>query len=174
LLEEPPTISRIGGVMTLELSSPAFAHDEPIPERYTCDGANLSPPLTWSGVPDDTLSLALIVDDPDAPDPKAPTRTYVHWLLYDIAPSTPGLEEGQTTPPTGAREGLNDWKKRGYGGPCPPVGRHRYVFKLYALDAMLGDLGAPTKGQLEQAMRDHVIARAELVGTYERVTAGRT
>jgi Raf kinase inhibitor-like YbhB/YbcL family protein len=134
----------------------------------------MSPPLTWSGVQDDTLSLALIVDDPDAPDPKAPTHTYVHWLLYDIAPTTPGVKEGQTTPPTGAREGLNDWKKRGYGGPCPPVGRHRYVFKLYALDAMLGDLGAPTKDQLERAMREHVIARAELVGTYERVAAGRT
>jgi Raf kinase inhibitor-like YbhB/YbcL family protein len=160
--------------MALELSSPAFAHDEQIPERFTCDGANVSPPLTWRGVPEDTISLVLIVDDPDAPDPKAPTHTYVHWLLYDIPPSTPGLEEHQATPPTGAREGLNDWRKRGYGGPCPPVGRHRYVFKLYALDAMLGDLGARRKDRLEKAMRDHVIEQAQLVGTYERVTAGRT
>jgi Raf kinase inhibitor-like YbhB/YbcL family protein len=159
--------------MALELTSPAFAHDEPIPERYTCDGANVSPPLMWSGVPDEAISLALIVDDPDAPDPAAPTHTHVHWLLYDISPTTPGLKEDQTTPPTGAREGLNGWRKRGYGAPCPPVGRHRYVIKLYALDAMLGDLGAPSKDRLQQAMRDHVIAQAELVGTYERVTAGR-
>jgi Raf kinase inhibitor-like YbhB/YbcL family protein len=160
--------------MTLELHSPAFGHEEQILDKYTCDGANVSPPLTWSGVPDDTISLVLIVDDPDAPDPKAPTHTHVHWLLYDITPTTPGLKDDQATPPTGAREGLNGWKKRGYGGPCPPVGKHRYVFKLYALDAMLGDLGAPRKERLEQAMRDHVIAQAELIGTYERVTAGRT
>ena len=160
--------------MTFALSSPAFAHDEPIPEQYTCDGANASPPLKWSDVPYHAKSLVLIVDDPDAPDPRAPTHTHVHWMLYDIAPTTPGLKEGQATPPSGAREGLNGWKSRGYGGPCPPVGRHRYFFKLYALDVVLGDLGTPTKEKLEQAMRDHVIDQAELVGTYERVTAART
>jgi len=160
--------------MSLQLTSPAFAHDEEIPEAYTCDGTNVSPSLMWSGVPDDAVSLVLIVDDPDAPDPKAPTHTYVHWVVYDISPTTPGLKEAQTTPPTGAREGLNGWKQRGYGGPCPPTGRHRYFFKLYALDTMLDDLGAPTKEDVERAMRDHVIDQAELVGTYERVTVART
>lgn len=125
-------------------------------------------------MPDDAISLALIVDDPDAPDPRSPTHTHVHWVLYDITPTTPGLAEAQTTPPSGARNGLNSWKQRGYGGPCPPVGKHRYFFKLYALDAMLGDLGSATKDAVEQGMRDHVIEQAELVGTYERVTAGRT
>jgi Raf kinase inhibitor-like YbhB/YbcL family protein len=160
--------------VSLELRSPAFANNQEIPEVYTCEGANVSPPLVWSGVPDDAISLVLIVDDPDAPDPRAPTRTYVHWVLYDMTPTTPGLKEAQTTPPTGARQGLNDWKQRGYGGPCPPVGRHRYFFKLYALDTMLGELRSPTKDVVEQAMRPHVLAQAELVGTYERVTVAKS
>lgn len=161
------------GAMSLSLSSSAFAHRGEIPDAHTCDGANAPPPLQWSGAPAGARSLALIVDDPDAPDPKAPTHTHDHWLLYDIPPSVAGLSSGQATP-SGAREGLNSWKRRGYGGPCPPVGRHRYFFKLYALDAMLGDLGTPTKKDLEQAMQGHVLEQAELVGTYERVTAGRT
>src|SRR5215212_7134702 len=165
--EEPTRSSEFEVAMTLELSSPAFAHDEPIPERYTCDGANVSPPLMWSGVPDDTISLALIVDDPDAPDPKAPTHTYVHWVLYDIPPTTTAL--GPDDPlPAGAREGVNDWKRTGYGGPCPPIGRHRYFFKLYALDTTLPDLDSPTKAELEKAMQGHVLASAELIGTYQK------
>jgi Raf kinase inhibitor-like YbhB/YbcL family protein len=155
--------------MALKLESRAFAHNGPIPADHTCDGANTPPPLEWSGIPDGTKSLALIVDDPDAPDPKAPKRTYVHWVLYDIPPTARGLSGG--TAPPGAREGRNDFGKRGYGGPCPPVGRHRYVFKVYALDATLGDLGAPTKDALERAMRDHVLEHAELVGMYERAMA---
>jgi Raf kinase inhibitor-like YbhB/YbcL family protein len=159
--------------MSLTLTSPAFSHQGDISEAHTCDGANTSPPLRWSGVPSSARSLVLIVDDPDAPDPKAPTHTHVHWVLYDIATSTKELASGQSTPPKGAREGLNSWKKRGYGGPCPPVGKHRYFFKLYALDTVVGDLGAPTKDSLEQAMRGHVLDQAELVGTYERVTASK-
>ena len=159
--------------MSLTLTSPAFSQRGEIPETHTCEGANTSPPLRWSGAPSNARSLVLIVDDPDAPDPKAPTHTHVHWVLYDIATSTTELASGQVTPPKGARDGLNSWKKPGYGGPCPPVGKHRYFFKLYALDALLGDLGAPTKDSLEQAMRDHVLDRAELVGTYERATASK-
>src|SRR5213078_4602232 len=118
----------------------------------------LSPPLAWSGVPEGAKSLALIVDDPDAPDPRAPRMTWVHWVLYDLPPGAKGLAEGAAAGglPPGTREGRNDWKKTGYGGPCPPVGRHRYFFKLYALDSMLGDLGTPTKAKLEQTMKNHV------------------
>ena len=156
--------------MALKLASSAFSQNGPIPSDHTCDGANTPPPLAWSGVPNGTKSLALIVDDPDAPDPKAPKRTYVHWVLYDIPPTASGLA-AEGAPPAGAREGRNDFGKRGYGGPCPPVGRHRYFFKLYALDATLGDLGAPKKDVLERAMRDHVLDHAELIGTYERAMA---
>ena len=158
--------------MPLSLSSPAFPHHGEIPETHTCDGANTHPPLAWSGLPAGTRSLVLIVDDPDAPDPRAPTHTHVHWVLYDLPPSVAEIPSGQGIP-TGAREGLNSWKRRGYGGPCPPTGRHRYFFKLYALDAMLGDVGAATKDHVEQAMRGHVVEQAELVGTYQRVTASR-
>lgn len=153
--------------MPLSISSSAFPHSGSIPEIHTCDGVDTAPPLKWGGVPDSTKSLVLIVDDPDAPDPKAPTRTYVHWVLYDIPPTTDGLTESGAAP-SGARNGLNDWKNTGYGGPCPPIGRHRYFFKLYALDTMLGDLGTPTKDIVERAMSGHVLAQAELVGTYQR------
>ena len=156
--------------MSLSLSSPEFSHNGGIPGAYTCDGADIAPPLEWNGAPAGTKSFALIVDDPDAPDPKAPKVTYVHWVLYDIPASTARLEKGGV--PQGARQGVNDWKKAKYGGPCPPIGRHRYFFKLYALDATLGDLGSPTKGKLETAMRGHVLAQAELVGTYERAKVG--
>jgi hypothetical protein len=137
---------------------------------YTCDGEDVSPPLAWSDVPPNAKSLALIVDDPDAPDPKAPKTTWVHWVLYDLPPHDGSLPEGVTSAdlPPGAREGLNDWKRTGYGGPCPPIGRHRYFFKLYALDTVLPDLGHPTKAALEKAMKGHVIAQAELIGTYGR------
>ncbi len=130
----------------------------------------MSPPLEWSGAPAGTRSFALIVDDPDAPDPKAPKTTWVHWVLYDIPAGATGLPAGVDSKslPPGTREGLNDWKRTGYGGPCPPVGRHRYFHKLYALDTVLGDLGRPTKAKLEAAMKGHVLAQAELVGRYQR------
>jgi len=160
--------------MTLKLSSPAFPNNGQIPETHTCDGANTPPPLKWSGLPAAAKSLALIVDDPDAPDPKAATHTHVHWVLYDVPPSTTGLPVGESAPPPGTREGLNDWKQRGYGGPCPPSGRHRYFFKLYALDTVLGDVRPPTKHGVEQAMEGHVLEHAELVGTYERAGGSAT
>ena len=156
--------------MAMELRSSAFVHDGEINSRYTCDGRDLSPPLSWTGVPDGTKSLALIVDDPDAPDPKAPRRVYVHWVLYNVPPQAPGLAEAVATAhlPAGTREGLNDWGRTGYGGPCPPIGRHRYFHKLYALDTVLPDLKRPTKAQLLAALDGHVLAQAELIGTYQR------
>jgi Raf kinase inhibitor-like YbhB/YbcL family protein len=109
------------------------------------------------------------VDDPDAPDPKAPKMTYVHWVLYDMPPNVTSLAEGGSkSPPVGSREGLNDWKKAGWGGPCPPIGRHRYFFRLYALDSELGNLGSPTKAAVEKAMEGHIIAQAQLMGTYQK------
>src|SRR5881275_360999 len=131
--------------MSLQLRSSAFDHNGSIPREHTCDDKDVAPPLEWSGAPGGTKSFALIVDDPDAPDPKAPKMTYVHWVLYDIPPSVTSVGGGAAATPSGAHEGLNDWKRRGYGGPCPPIGRHRYFFKLYALDTLLGDLGLPTK-----------------------------
>ena len=156
--------------MTLIIASPAFSHNKEIPKRYTCDGDNISPALEWSGLPQGTESVALIVDDPDAPDPAAPKMTWVHWVLYNIPPDAPGLTEGVRPGdlPEGTKEGLNDWKRTGYGGPCPPIGRHRYFHKLYALDVVLPDLSKPTKGELERAMKGHILSQAELVGTYQR------
>lgn len=156
--------------MTLMLKSVAFRHLDEIPSRYTCQGENVSPPLAWDGIPQGTQSLALIIDDPDAPDPEAPKMTWVHWVLYNLPPRTCELAEGVSASdlPKGTLEGLNDWKQPGYGGPCPPIGRHRYFHKLYALDVGLPDLGLPTKTELEKAMEGHVIARAEWVGTYRK------
>jgi len=155
--------------MTLTLTAPAFAYNGAMPARLTCDGRDLSPELRWSGLPAGTQSLALIVDDPDAPDPAAPRMTWVHWVLYNIAPTATGLAEAVAPGalPAGTRQGLNDWGRTGYGGPCPPIGRHRYFHKLYALDTVLPDLGKPTKAALEQAMKSHVLASTELVGTYQ-------
>jgi Raf kinase inhibitor-like YbhB/YbcL family protein len=154
--------------MSLTLMSPAFTHQGHIPTSYTCEGDDLSPPLSWSGVPQNTKSFVLIVDDPDAPDPKAPKMTWVHWVLYNIPASATELSEGTTKLPAGTREGLNDWKRTGYGGPCPPIGRHRYFHKLYALDTVLPDLGRATKADVEKAMKGHVLAHAELIGTYQK------
>jgi Raf kinase inhibitor-like YbhB/YbcL family protein len=156
--------------MALELSSPAFASGGEIPALHTCEGKDLSPALAWRHVPREAASLALIVDDPDAPDPRAPKRTWVHWVLYDLPPTSTGLPEAvkSTALPPGTREGINDWRRTGYGGPCPPIGRHRYFFKLYALDVALGDLGLPGKAALEAAIHGHVLASAELMGTYEK------
>ena len=153
----------------MELDSSAFAPGGEIPRRHTCEGEDLAPPLQWTGVPERAASLVLIVDDPDAPDPAAPQRTWVHWVLYDMPPAASGLPEGGLPLPAGAREGLNDWNRRGYGGPCPPVGRHRYFFKLYALDKVLPALPRPTKAAVEEAMRGHVLAQAELLGTYKKL-----
>jgi hypothetical protein len=152
----------------MQISSSAFSNTAPIPLKYTCDGQDTSPPLSWSGMPAGTRSLVLIVDDPDAPDPAAPRMTWVHWLLYNLPPTSQGLSEGVRQLPAGAGEGVNDWGRTGYGGPCPPIGRHRYFHKLYALDITLPDLGRPTKAALEKAMRGHVLAHDELVGTYQR------
>ncbi|MFO1424426.1 MAG: YbhB/YbcL family Raf kinase inhibitor-like protein [Candidatus Competibacteraceae bacterium] len=156
--------------MPLTLTSPAFTHNGAMPARLTCDGRDLSPELRWSGLPAETKSLALIVDDPDAPDPAAPRMTWVHWVLYNIPPTATGLAEAVTPGdlPAETRQGLNDWGRPNYGGPCPPMGRHRYFHKLYALDTVLPDLGKPTKAALEKAMKGHVLASTELVGTYQR------
>jgi len=156
--------------MSLTITSSAFRHNGEIPARYTCDGDDVSPSLSWTGVPAGAKSMVLIVDDPDAPDPKAPKMTWVHWVLYNIPPGTTSLSEGVAAKdfPKGTLEGVNDWKRTGYGGPCPPVGRHRYFHKLYALDTVLPDLGRPTKAKLEKAMHGHILAQAELIGGYQR------
>jgi len=154
----------------MKLSSSAFTQDADIPALYTCEGRDQSPPLAWSGVPAGTRSLALIVDDPDAPDPAAPKRIWVHWVLYNIPPETTGLGAGvpRANLPAGTREGLNDWQREGYGGPCPPIGRHRYFHKLYALDTVLPVLHPATKATLEKAMQGHILAQDELVGYYRK------
>lgn len=158
-----------GSPMAFVLES-VFARHEAIPHRYTCEGDDVSPPLVWTGAPDGTRVFALIVDDPDAPDPRAPMTTWVHWVLYDIPGETSRLEEGVRPQdlPRGAREGRNDWQRTGYDGPCPPIGRHRYFFKLFALDKPLGDLGYLDARELQQAMAPHVLARTDLVGTYRK------
>ena len=153
--------------MTLKIESAAFAPGGEIPVRYTGEGEDVSPPLSWSGVPANTKCLVLIVDDPDAPDPAAPKMVWVHWLLYNIPPSVTGLSEGVKSLPAGTGEGLNDWKRTGYGGPLPPIGRHRYFFKLHALDETLKLAGTPTKADLVKAMQGHILAEATLIGTYQ-------
>jgi hypothetical protein len=159
--------------MTLSLKSPAFSHLGEMPKRYTCEGSDVSPPLAWSGVPEGTESVALVVDDPDAPDPKAPKMTWVHWVLYNLPPTAGALPEAvapEALPP-GTQQGFNDWNRPGYGGPCPPIGRHRYFHKLYALDTVITGLKSPTKAELVRAMEGHVLAETELIGTYQK--AGR-
>ena len=156
--------------MSLTLTSTAFRHNGEILSRYGCDGEDISPPLVWSGVLSEAKSLVLIVDDPDAPDPKAPKMTWVHWVLYNIPPTATGLPEAVAAKslPKGTLEGVNDWKRTGYGGPCPPIGRHRYFHKLYALDTVLSDMNQPTKTKVENAMQGHILSQAEIVGTYQR------
>ncbi len=153
--------------MTLMIRSTAFQHMGAIPTQFTCEGTDKSPPLSWSGVPSAAKSLALIVDDPDAPDPKAPKMVYVHWVVYNIPAADGSIGEGATLP-SDVVQGINDWNREGYGGPCPPIGRHRYFFKLYALNTTLSDLGAATKPELEAAMQGHIIDQTELIGTYEK------
>lgn len=153
--------------MTLRITSSSFEHETDIPPKHTCEGADVSPALAWAGVPVGAKSLALIVDDPDAPDPRAPKTTWVHWVVFGIPPTVSMLGEGGTLP-AGAHEGLNDWKTAGYRGPCPPIGRHRYFHKLYALDTVLSDLGQPDKAALERAMKGHILAQGTLIGMYAK------
>ena len=156
--------------MTLTLQSAAIRDGGEIPTKYTCEGADISPPLAWNGVPEGTRSLVLIVDDPDAPDPRAPRMTWVHWVVYNIPSDAGGLAEGtaSATLPPGTEQGLNDWKRGTYGGPCPPIGRHRYFHKLYAVDTVLTFKSKPTKAEIETALEGHVIEQTELIGTYEK------
>jgi Raf kinase inhibitor-like YbhB/YbcL family protein len=155
------------GKGTMQLTSSAFSEGAAIPAKHTCDSKNVSPPLKWSGVPPGTKSLALIVDDPDAP-----MGTWVHWVLYDLAPTTSELPEDMPKSQFvagGARQGLNDFRHLGYGGPCPPPGKpHRYFFKLYALDTVLDLKPGATKKQVETAMEKHILAEGQLMGTYQR------
>jgi Raf kinase inhibitor-like YbhB/YbcL family protein len=154
----------------MNLSSTAFPDNGPIPALHTCEGRDISPPLQWAAWPEGTRSLVLIVDDPDAPDPAAPKMTWVHWVLYNLPPTAAGLPEAVSSAalPAGTREGLNDWKRTGYGGPCPPIGRHRYFHKLYALDVVLPDLGRASKADVEKAMQGHILSTATLLGTYQK------
>lgn len=150
------------------LKSSAFKNGGEIPVRYTCQGDDISPPLSWSDIPEGTRSLVLIIQDPDAPDPAAPERTWVHWVLYNIPPTVNELPEGMPTLPESTLEGINDWERKGYGGPCPPVGRHRYFHILYALDITVRELDYPDRQQLWQMIADNVLAEAQLVGTYKK------
>ncbi|MFN2431872.1 MAG: YbhB/YbcL family Raf kinase inhibitor-like protein [Gemmatimonadota bacterium] len=160
--------------MPLSLMCTQFAHGDEIPARYTCEGEDVSPPLAWMGAPAGTKSFALIVDDPDAPDPANPQRTWVHWVLYNVPHDVDDLPEAmqpRALPPN-AREGLNDWERTGWGGPCPPIGRHRYFFKLYALSSFIPDLPDLTAGEVESAMEGRVLEQAELIGTYQKKKKG--
>jgi Raf kinase inhibitor-like YbhB/YbcL family protein len=158
--------------MALKITSPAFQPGGSIPSRYTCEGQDVSPPLAWSGPAPTTKTFALIVDDPDAPDPAKPQRVYVHWVVYNLPATAAALPENASKKglPKGAVQGKNDWGKTEYGGPCPPIGRHRYFFKLYALDTEL-TLSSPTKADLERAMKGHVVDSGELIGTYQKAAA---
>lgn len=153
----------------MKITSQAFRDKSEIPRDYTCDGRDISPALEWHDIPDGAQALVLIVDDPDAPDPAAPKMTWVHWVLYNLPADSNGLAEAvaATELPAGTLQGSNDWHRTGWGGPCPPIGRHRYFFKLYALDSKLPDLGKPDKAQLEKAMSGHVLAETHLTGTYQ-------
>lgn len=162
--------AQAGRQTNMQLTSIAFKQGGSIPTKYTCQGEDSSPPLSIAGVPPGARSLALIVDDPDAPDPSAPKTTWVHWVLFNLPTDTAALPEAADSAalPEEAVQGINDWKKAKYGGPCPPTGRHRYFFKLYALDSTL-TLGSHTsKAQLEQAMQGHIVEQTELVGTYKK------
>ena len=154
-----------GGIF-MKLQSTAFKDGEMIPGKYTCDGANVSPPLRWNALPTGTKSLVLICDDPDAPG-----GTWVHWVYYDIPPETTGLPENVATlqrPQIGGAQGKNDFRKIGYGGPCPPGGTHRYYFKIYALDVMLALPPGVTKAEVLKAMEGHILDKTALTGKYKR------
>lgn len=155
----------------MQLTSSVFSHGGDLPRILSCEGGEQSPPLSWGEIPANTKSLALIVDDPDAPDPAAPKMTWVHWVLYNIPVQSSGLVAGiagMPPLPAGTLLGVNDWQQTGYRGPCPPIGRHRYVHKLYALDLMLPKLAHATKASLEQAMHGHILEQCALVGYYQK------
>ena len=156
--------------ITFILRSGAFTDGDAIPVKYTCMGKDVSPPLTWQGMPSGTKSLVLIVDDPDAPDPAAPKMTWVHWVVYNIPADAQGLPEAANVHnlPAGAEQGVNDWNNIGYGGPCPPIGRHRYFHKIYALDSFLLIKVKPTKTKIEAAMQGHIIGSTKLIGTFAK------
>jgi Raf kinase inhibitor-like YbhB/YbcL family protein len=155
-----------GGNMSIILESAAFAQNQAIPSKYTCTGADVSPPLSWKNIPETAKSLVLICDDPDAP-----AGTWVHWVCYDIPPAVHALSEGipkDDTLPTGGKQGITDFGRIGYGGPCPPSGTHRYFFKMYALDIVLGLPAGKPKKDVERAMKGHVLAQGQLIGTYSK------
>lgn len=152
----------------LTLTSSAFSDGGELPVDFTCQGADESPPLAWAGAPSGTKSFVLIVDDPDAPDPKAPKRVWLHWALYNLPADCVGLPRAVKSLPAGTRAGLTDSNDTAWGGPCPPIGRHRYFHRLFALDVVLPDLHTPKRAQLEAAMSGHVLATAVLMGTYEK------
>lgn len=156
--------------MVLRITSSAFREGQPIPTRFTCEGEDVSPPLSWAGVPDRAQTLALILEDPDAPDPDAPERIYTHWVVYNLPPDSSGLVENASEEqlPRGARWGRNDFGRARWGGPCPPIGEHRYFFKLYALDAPLPTTDELTRTSLYEAIEGHVLVYAELMGTYQK------
>lgn len=151
--EEDPAMNE------MTLTSPSFNQNEAIPPQFSCDGEDISPELAWTGVPDGTASLVLIMDDPDAP-----IGTWDHWLLFNMPPDLDGLPQGGTA----GTDGSNSWNRTGYGGPCPPGGTHRYFFKLYALDTTLDLPGGTAKGALEASMDGHILGQTELMGTYTR------
>jgi Raf kinase inhibitor-like YbhB/YbcL family protein len=163
-----PAASALAVGAPITLSSNSFVNHGRLPPKHTCDGDDKSPPLAIAGVPEGAKSLALVVEDPDAPDPAKPVRTWSHWLVYDLSPKTTSLAEGAGRPYGRGRAGKNDWGARGYRGPCPPTGRHRYVFNVFALDTLLGDLHEPNRAALLKAMEGHVIGHGEIVGTYEK------
>lgn len=145
----------------LTLTSAAFKHSQPIPARFSCEGSDTSPPLAIEGVPKEAKALALIMDDPDAP-----AGTWVHWVLWNIDPSTKQIAQGST--PRGAEQGVNSWLRKGYGGPCPPSGQHRYFFRLYALSQRLNLPSNSTRKDLDRAMKGKILAQTELLGVYSR------
>jgi Raf kinase inhibitor-like YbhB/YbcL family protein len=155
-----------GGVMAFEIKSSAFAENGAIPSKYTCDGLDISPPLSWKDAPAGTKSFALISDDPDAP-----VGTWVHWVMWNIPAAAASLKEGidkSSSLSDGTKQGISDFKRPGYGGPCPPGGTHRYFFKLYALDTTLDLPENTTKAQLEKAMKGHILGQTQIIGTYSR------
>jgi hypothetical protein len=155
---------------SLTLTSPQFEHNGPIPKIHTCEGQDLSPPLAWSGVPAGTQGLVLLVEDPDVPDPAKPVRTWIHWVIYNLPPTSTGLPEGagKGQLPAGAQGGITDFRRRDYGGPCPPIGRHRYIHSLFALDVALPELKRPTKAEIVKAMAGHILDSTDLIGTYQK------
>lgn len=166
----PDSIRTKVAPMTFNLNSPAFTANGSIPTKYTCEGAGISPPLEWTAGPAVAKSFALIVEDPDAPDPAKPTRVVSHWVVYNIPAGTISLAENasKTKMPPGSVQGLNERGTPGYMGPCPPIGRHRYFFKLFALDTKLKGLENPKKADVEKAMQGHIVGTAELIGTYQK------